>query len=119
MGDMADDAFDAMLDQMDLRCEEDEESVSYQVFVCRPTQYGRYPRSTSADAETRKLRQAAHLQLDCLWEFGGMTRSEAYVLVQRLMELPPEKAHIGLFNAFQCRTLIARLRTPTFHLLCS
>lgn len=109
MGDMADDAFDAMLRQIEDGWEE-EEGMGFQVFARRPPRYGRYPAPTPADAETRAARMDAHNQLDVLWEFGGMSRTEAYKLVQELMGLPPEKAHIGLFNKAQCEELIVKLK---------
>lgn len=39
-----------------------------------------------------------------------MGRAGAYLLMQELMDLPPEKAHIAMFDEDQCRLLISKIK---------
>lgn len=68
------------------------------------------PKGYPADAHTRKLRIAAHAALDPLWQEGPEqrfeSRSRAYKWVQTVMNMSKEEAHIGKFNAGQCKKLI-------------
>ena len=96
----------------------------------KPTRYGmRYacsepgctvvgwdgPTSTPADAETREIRHRAHSVFDPLWkgQHPVMRRGEAYRWLSAVMEVPQKKAHIGMFNAAQCRCLIDAARERT------
>lgn len=69
------------------------------------------PLGTLANAELRVLRRACHAKFDPLWlgKERRMSRRMAYGHLQRIMGLPQEAAHIGMFDAEQCRTLLARL----------
>jgi hypothetical protein len=58
--------------------------------------------TTPADKELRNARINAHYLFDSLWQWGWMSRGEAYEWLQKTFELPPEKAHIGLFTKEQC-----------------
>lgn len=66
-----------------------------------------------ADKETRALRIAAHEAFDQLWKDVKMTRKEAYRWLEGVMQLTPEEAHIGMFNAEQCRQLIEKVSILT------
>ena len=58
-----------------------------------------------------KARRAAHLAFDQLWQRSdGFTRNTAYVILQRLMDLSPEEAHIAKFTPEQCDELIRKLQ---------
>ena len=69
------------------------------------------PLGTATDRAGRKARRAAHAVLDRLWlgRRFGLTRHDAYGLVQYVMDLPEERAHVGMMDAAQCRRLIAAL----------
>tara|TARA_R100000501_G_C2565061_1_gene74178 strand:- start:202 stop:651 length:450 start_codon:yes stop_codon:yes gene_type:complete len=53
-----------------------------------------------------RLRHQAHLEFDKLWKEYGMSRKEAYKILQKIMRLSEEKAHISKFNEEQCNYLI-------------
>jgi hypothetical protein len=81
--------------------------------------YGRSnrPMGPLADEPLRNARKAAHSVFDIMWQRGDMTRSQAYRWLAWKMELPPELAHIGMFNKDQCeRAWVHSLR---FYLTCS
>ncbi len=69
-------------------------------------------RTTPADESTRKARTDAHKAFDQLWKGPDhpMERADAYEWLQRTFELPPDKAHIGLFTKQQCEDLIYAVR---------
>ena len=69
------------------------------------------PLGVPADKATRAARMKAHRVFDRLWSgpAATMTRRKAYRLMQKLMGLSDHKAHIAMFDAAQCRTLIQRL----------
>lgn len=114
MGDHADDCQDAAFRNYEMWDEFDFEEHGGPI----PLPYRRRSRfRNNASKETRDARHAAHLQLDCLWEFGGMTRSDAYVLVQKLMGMSPAGAHIRYFSIAQCEELVRKLQCPTYYLL--
>lgn len=56
------------------------------------------------------MRKTAHNTFDPLWRGRKMSRTKAYKWMQKVMSLPPEKAHIGLFNEEQCWKLIKCVR---------
>jgi ssDNA-binding Zn-finger/Zn-ribbon topoisomerase 1 len=67
------------------------------------------PLGTPADEETKCARRAAHAALDQLWQHGPFTRRGAYAVVQRLMGMTKDQAHIGKFDRETCERLITRL----------
>lgn len=73
---------------------------------------GRTPLGILANKETREYRKRAHSLFDPLWKgkYRKMNRSKAYRLMQDLMDLPAEKAHIGMFNVDQCKELIGKIK---------
>lgn len=83
------------------------------LYVCRPcdARVGTHknsdrPLGTLADRELRSLRRLCHAHFDVLWKSRQMTRSQAYKWLQRVMSLPRDKAHIGMFDKEQCRELL-------------
>lgn len=64
------------------------------------------PMGTLANEELRKLRIKCHNYFDPFWRMGCVTRDEAYEWLSIVMDLPPEKAHIGMFDEEQCRKLL-------------
>jgi ssDNA-binding Zn-finger/Zn-ribbon topoisomerase 1 len=70
------------------------------------------PMGIPADPETRKWRHKAHQFFDQLWRppFAKMSRPKAYRLLQRIMGMSQDQAHIGNFNKDQCKNLIRKLK---------
>lgn len=65
--------------------------------------------STPADLETRTLRKHCHALFDPLWRNRPKrfkSRTAAYVWLRRVMDVPADAAHIGMFDAAQCKRLI-------------
>lgn len=69
------------------------------------------PTGWPADLATKGLRVEAHEIFDRLWKIGDMNRSQAYAWLASRLDLPPEKAHIGMFDAEQCRRTVALVRS--------
>lgn len=65
------------------------------------------PLGTPANRQTRLLRRRAHLYFDTFWKMRRLTRTDAYALLSKVMDMP--NAHIGSFDACQCQTAIARI----------
>jgi hypothetical protein len=91
------------------------------IYVCRlcdayvGTHKGsKTPLGTLANQETRNMRKMAHAHFDRLWKSRQMSRTKAYQWMCRAMDLPPEKAHIGMFTADQCRALLKRLEERNY-----
>lgn len=87
------------------------------MYVCRPCDatvgtHGRTknPKGTLANKELRQLRMEVHAIFDPLWKSGKMMRHNAYAVLQKLMNLPKEKAHIGMFNKEQCLEALEKLK---------
>ncbi|MDP4087365.1 MAG: zinc-finger-containing protein [Bacillota bacterium] len=72
------------------------------------------PLGTMANAQLRSLRKAAHSLFDPLWKGRKMSRDGAYRWLQDNMNLPADKAHIGMLNDDQCKELIQKLKTYRF-----
>jgi len=77
------------------------------------------PSSIPADDATKQARRNAHRIFDKLWmrdgrEWDGksylLTRKRAYEVMQGLMGMSEEQAHIGQFSIDQCDQLIERLK---------
>jgi hypothetical protein len=62
-----------------------------------------------ADKETRRARMQAHAAFDPLWKREGMSRRGAYGLMQAVMGMTAEEAHISRMTVEQCRRLIHAL----------
>ena len=57
------------------------------------------------------LRSEAHRVLDVHWEFGGLTRTEAYSWLAKRLEIPEAVCHIGMFGEKECERVIALCRS--------
>lgn len=89
------------------------------IYVCYPCDAyvgthgkGGTPLGTLANKELRLLRMTAHSIFDPLWrgKYRKMGRSGAYRLMQRLMNLSPERAHIAMFDEQQCQLFISKIK---------
>lgn len=63
-----------------------------------------------ADARTRGLRIEAHEVFDRIWKTKKLSRKKAYSWMIEKMGIPPEKAHISMFTAEECRHLEREVR---------
>ena len=68
------------------------------------------PLGVPANKETKEARIAAHAAFDAIWKARGLARKGGYKLLQQLMEMTPEQAHIGNFTKDQCELLIERIK---------
>lgn len=61
-----------------------------------------------ANYELRYWRMRAHKVFDPLWQDGGYfkSRSQAYKWLRDVMDVPPKKAHIAMFDEDQCSLLL-------------
>jgi hypothetical protein len=64
------------------------------------------PLGTLANEETREARSRAHATFDPIWKSGRMTRTAAYDLLRRILNVPAEQAHISMLDVAQCRTVV-------------
>lgn len=86
------------------------------LYICRPCEArigthgrGKTPLGTMANAELRELRTLCHSRFDVRWKTGKVSRSKAYQQLAQMMNLPPEEAHIGMFDEKQCKKLLSLL----------
>lgn len=62
-----------------------------------------------ADAELRKLRKQCHNIFDVYWKKGNYTRTEAYLRLANILQIPKKKCHIGMFDKEQCIVMLNTL----------
>ena len=67
------------------------------------------PLGIPGDAETKIWRHRAHEALDRT--YPGMKKKRIYRKLQQIMGLSEDLAHIAMFDAEQCKLLVARLET--------
>lgn len=65
------------------------------------------PLGRLADNELRALKSRAHAAFDPLWKWGSFDRQGAYLWLSKKLNVPLEHCHIGMFDAEQCRKVIA------------
>lgn len=85
------------------------------LYVCRPCNArvgthgkGKTPLGTMANHRLRILRRICHRKFDPMWKYkrNRWARTNAYQWLQKVMNLSPQDAHIGMFDEEQCRKLI-------------
>lgn len=59
-----------------------------------------------AQRPLRKLKHDAHEYFDKIWQLKYMNRKEAYAWLSRVLDLPPEYTHIGMFSEITCQRTI-------------
>lgn len=74
---------------------------------------GKTPLGTMANANLRELRKLCHARFDVRWKTGKVSRSKAYKQLAEMMDLSPDKAHIGMFDETQCKKLLSLLPKET------
>ena len=67
------------------------------------------PLGRLADKELRFWKIQAHYAFDPIWKEKHMPRSSAYAFLAAMMNLPIEKAHIGMFDVEQCKQVIQKV----------
>lgn len=90
------------------------------LYVCRPCDArvgthgrGHTPLGSMANSGLRKLRKLCHARFDVRWKTKKVSRTKAYQQLAEMMKLPPEKAHIGMFDEIQCKQLLSLLPKET------
>jgi hypothetical protein len=68
------------------------------------------PLGFPGDRQTREARYAFHEVFDQVWKSGPWSRSEAYRILQLLMDMPEEEAHVGNFSGDQCYVATQRVQ---------
>lgn len=64
------------------------------------------PLGRLANKELRQYKMKAHAEFDPLWQDGSMTRTQAYELLAKEMQLNPDDCHIGMFDVDDCKKVI-------------
>jgi len=64
------------------------------------------PLGILANAELREARNEAHRAFDPLWKEKGMSRKEAYRLLQERLNLREEEAHIAEMDIDMCLQVV-------------
>ena len=82
-----------------------------------PGQDGTRPLGRLADAELRKCKQAAHAAFDPIWQTRNMSRAKAYRWLANRLDIPAHQCHIGMFDATQCRQVVAAVAASDFKYL--
>ena len=76
-------------------------------------QSGKYvgqPMGTPATADVKLARTRAHREFDQIWITGRMTRSKAYVWLQKVLQLTKRDAHIAKMDLAQCEQLLSEIQ---------
>lgn len=60
------------------------------------------------------LKIEAHELFDQLWKTGKRSRTGAYMVLQNILKLPRDKAHIALLNEQQLKLLIRKLEAGEY-----
>ena len=68
--------------------------------------------STPANQELRTLRNYCHSLFDPIWKTSrSISRTKLYNRLAEYMNIPTEKAHIGMFDKEQCNKVIEFVRS--------
>lgn len=91
--------------------------ASKHFYLCRPCAAyvgchpgGCLPLGRLADAELRTWKQRAHRAFDPLWKNGSMRRKEAYRWLSKVLGIPEDETHIGMFDVHQCKRVVEVVR---------
>lgn len=55
-----------------------------------------------AQKTLRMMKHQAHEYFDKIWQLGFMSRHEAYAWLSKVLDLPSEYTHIGMFSEITC-----------------
>lgn len=67
------------------------------------------PLGSPASKRLRELRKCCHKVFDPLWKYEGMSRTEAYNELARILGVSVEEGHIGMLDARQCIKVLKEL----------
>lgn len=67
------------------------------------------PLGIMANAELREWKKKAHAAFDPLWKVGPFSRSQAYRLLQELLSMTEDEAHIGNMGIEDCKSLVNKI----------
>jgi ssDNA-binding Zn-finger/Zn-ribbon topoisomerase 1 len=65
------------------------------------------PLGKPADSATKAARIRAHEVFDRLWKTHNLSRRQAYMIMQRVLDMSADEAHIAKFSIKQCERLIS------------
>ena len=68
------------------------------------------PLGCLANPELRFWKKQAHTKFDKLWKNGELARSDAYLWLSRVLSIPLNECHIGMFNTDQCKAVCAAVQ---------
>jgi hypothetical protein len=68
------------------------------------------PLGRMADKELREWKKRAHAVFDPLWREGQFSRTEAYQLLSKFLEISIEQAHIGMLDVDQCKRIVGGIQ---------
>jgi hypothetical protein len=74
------------------------------------------PLGRLANAELRSWKVKAHAALDVLWKSKRFSRRRAYSMAADMLGKPIDETHIGMFDAQDCKDLIASIQKLPFNL---
>ena len=64
------------------------------------------PLGILANYELRTWKKRAHAAFDPLWKLYGLSRSDAYKMLSKRMNIAPKFTHIGMFDVDDCKRVI-------------
>ena len=67
------------------------------------------PLGRLANAQLRQWKRIAHYHFDPLWKSGRMSRSGAYRKLSKMLDIPKEECHIGMFDVSTCQKVVSML----------
>jgi hypothetical protein len=70
-----------------------------------------HPLGRLANAELRALKQRVHAAFDPIWQGGETSRTDAYRMLARGLNIPERECHIGMFDPKRCKDALAVLAT--------
>lgn len=76
-----------------------------------------HPLGRLADSELRAAKSAAHRAFDPKWQFGRMSRTQAYKWLAAQLNLTGAQCHIGMFDIETCQRVVALCSSDDFEVL--
>lgn len=88
----------------------DAPECDYRVGAHRSGPHVGEPLGTPANEAMREARKAAHVALDRLWRLGTdgnkRRRTRVYAWLSSVLGCPPDRCHIGMFDAWDCLRVV-------------
>lgn len=64
------------------------------------------PLGRLANLDLRVAKASAHRAFDPIWKSGRKSRTNAYRMLARTLDIAPEKCHIGNFDLDRCKAVV-------------